>query len=338
MVSSKDGYAFPMALAAIAIISLVIVAASTQLLRSNQIVIELGDQIAIETEAISAEQTLLYQMLTNPVGPAGIEVGGRTGIARQFQTRRPDQVDVALIPANGQPRQFGDVILRYIDQQGLINVATMNPDNITNMLEMLDVPMSRWSVLVATLQDYQDTDDQRRPNGAESREYPEDHRPPNRRLNSALELCSVEGWGELRICEDTGRLLLIAEARNLDTMNVRMVPSPILRLMDAREESSSRLQSRIDSGSATTFADIGHPQFDQTTDFLAPPSQPTASFVLITHDRRANYVWRTSFELSPESVTMPFSTKQRYRIEGAYVRDMLEVDQNNEIPPLPSAG
>lgn len=339
MTRRREGYVFPLALAAIIIISLVVTAAATQVERSNRAAAQLTDSITFEGEMHSAEQTILYHMLTEPLGGLGIEIGGQSGLQRLF-SREVGDSDITLLRANGTPLSYGEhgTIIRYYDQQAFINLAAMDQASITRLLDMLELPRSRYSQLVATLLDFQDANRLRNPGGAEAGQYDNQQLPPNRRLENPAQICDVVGWRTLEYCDDIGHLLLLASIRSTTQLNVRLASSQFLTLLLDDSERGFAVLERIEEGEVSNFAQLGHPGLDIQIDLASAVSGPGNYFVLVSHDPNVNFAWRSSFLLTPNSADRPFSIRSRYRIGGEYVRSSLKVSTDENIQPLPEAG
>jgi hypothetical protein len=222
----RDGYALPLTLAAIAVIALVAAIAAREVRSATASITALSDQTRNQAELISAEQTLIYLALTEPMGMRGVEVGGVGGslFLREIQTAPPGEI----IPANGAPRRFGaeGAIIRLYDDQSFLNISTTNEAALSRTLAAYGVARSQHRRLSATLNDFQDADDRRRLGGAEAADYRDRPPPPNRRLRDALEACAVLGWEQIEACEDRGRLLLTARARNTTKIPPQLVSSP----------------------------------------------------------------------------------------------------------------
>lgn len=336
----REGYAFPMALAAIIVITLVIGVAASQVGRAIETFSRQTEEFQLQAEARSAEQTFLYLALTNPMGNLGIEVGGGTSIERMFASGTPGDTDgITLLRANGRARGYGEnSVIRYLDQQAFVDAASLGVTGRDDDMTLIGIPPVRHSSLGAALRDFQDDDSRRTPGGAEDSAYDREGFPPNRPINDPVELCNVVGWNEENLCDDPGRLLLLAMPRGTGQMNPRLASPFLLAEMTGSHARAARAHAAFETGSFSQFADVGSPEFDAITDIFEVPTGATGKFALVVHDRPARNAWISVYELTPRNVRAPFSLAYRYRIGGQYVRDALGIPANEPIEPLPDTG
>jgi|GEM_PF-3448263 len=335
----RQGYAFPMALAAIIIITLVVGVAASQVQQAIETYSRQTEALEQEVLARSAEQTFLYHALTSPMGNLGVEIGGANSIDRLFSSGPTNMSGVDLLRANGQPRLFRDrMVLRYIDQQGFFDSISLGYTGQERDMAALGANSIRLSSLGAALRDYQDQDSIRSPGGAEATGYERDGLPPNRPLLDPMELCDVAGWSQVAICQDTGRLLLLTMPRGSAQLNPQLTSPFMLEALTGSRQAARRAHLAFEDGTFSRFADINDPQRDTVTDIFQVPGGATAKFALVVHDRSAQTAWISVYELTPQSVFAPFSLAYRYRIGGQYVRDALETSLDDPIEPLPDPG
>ncbi|GLK52682.1 hypothetical protein GCM10017621_21900 [Maricaulis virginensis] len=335
----RDGYAFPMALAAIVVVSLIIGVAAVQVQRGMESYARQEEDFDRNVLAISADQTFLYHALTSPMASRGVEIGGLSATDRLIGRTVADPESVTLLRANGEPRLYaGDMVVRYLDQQSFFNAAVLGIEGRDARMTALGIPEIRQAALGAALADYQDDDDLRRPGGAERAAYADPDMPPNRPLISPLEICQVAGWAREDICTDHNRLLLLTMNRGTRQINARLAGMPMLRLLTGTVEDAEEAAQDYRDGFLVDFAGIDWPELDPMTDILSAPTSATGQFAVIVHDRPARHAWISVYTLTPESVRAPFSLAYRYRIGGEYVRDVLGMTADESIQPLPEAG
>ncbi|MEA1943269.1 MAG: type II secretion system protein GspK [Pseudomonadota bacterium] len=339
LTAKREGYAFPMALAAIIIITLVIGMAATQVERAIETytrqVSEFDRGIAVR----SAEQTFLYHALTSPMGNNGVEIGGASAIDRLFSTTAATGRDVTLLRANGTPLRYDDdLVVRYIDQQSFFDLSSLGAPGNASRASALGIAPVRQNALQASLTDYQDGNDVRSPGGAEASFYDEDGMPPNRPLLHPLEICRVRGWREESVCADPDRLLLLAMPRGTAQLNPRLASRPFLLHLTGSPSRAARAHEAYEALTYDNFTDIGHPELDSSGDLLDVPTTATDRFALIVQDDEAESVSIAVYQLTPQNPNAPFSLAYRYRIGGEYVRNALETSQDEQIQPLPEAG
>lgn len=157
----REGYVFPLVLAAIVLITLVTAIASTQVRLGNA---RMADMIGRETTHRafhSAEQTFLYLALTSPAGFEGLEVGAVRGPGGDLSLPSLEPERASLVPANGVPVLFGDapVVLRYLDQQAFLNLTGTEPVYLEARFDVLGIDRSLHRTVYAQLGDFQDEDD-----------------------------------------------------------------------------------------------------------------------------------------------------------------------------------
>lgn len=331
---AREAYVLPFALVAIAIIAIVSATAAEQVQRASRSIGEISDRTRMEVDLVSAEQTMLYLLLTEPMGPQGIEVGGTTDI---FGQGGSSAGEIDTVRADGSPRLFGPppVIVRVYDDQTFLNIAAVDEATQVRNLSLFGVPRARAERLAATLADYQDPDDLRRLGGAEARDYPDATPPPNRALRDVLEVCSVMNWADTNMCADTGRLLLVGRVRRSDNLNAALPSLPLLELMlDDPAEARAAYQA-MQRREIISFDSIGWPEFDQETDPLSGPSYPGPTLVLMTHPPAGAPIRRTVVELNTGSIIAPFFLHSKYVIGGGYSQSALAVEDVESVEGVP---
>jgi len=336
----REGYVFPLVLAAIVLITLVTAIASTQVRLGNA---RMADMIGRETTHRafhSAEQTFLYLALTSPAGFEGLEVGAVRGPGGDLSLPSLEPERASLVPANGVPVLFGDapVVLRYLDQQAFLNLTGTEPVYLETRFDVLGIDRSLHRTVYAQLGDFQDEDDLTRVGGAESDAYAQEGLPPNRIITSPLEACVPPVLAGLEICTDEGRLLLLTEPRFSSQLNVRVVSRFMLDALAGQADVLGRQGWESEDGIIESFGAIGWPEFDVHTDVFHLPSPPSNQFVLITQGMDGVLVRRTSFELTPGTDARPYVIRSRYRIGGEYVRNALKVPDAETSRRLPEPG
>ena len=99
---------------------------------------------------------------------------------------------------DGRPRtlQFGDTVMSIVveDEHGKIPINRLNEDEVRQMFAVAGAKGHRLDVLVDSMQDWMDDDDDARPNGAEAPDYaPEGIKPRNGDFESVGELALIKG-------------------------------------------------------------------------------------------------------------------------------------------------
>ncbi|MGY6628137.1 MAG: hypothetical protein ACXIVL_06440 [Oceanicaulis sp.] len=336
----REGYVFPLVLAAIIIITIVTTIASTQVRLGNARMADMMSRGGAHLAMHSAEQTFLYLALTSPASAEGLEFGAVRDPSGDVYVPSTDPDRPTLVPANGAPVLFGDgpVILRYLDQQAFINLTGIEPAYIEARFDVLGIDRSIHQTVYAQLGDFQDEDDLTRVGGAEADAYAQPGLPPNRLISSPLEACVPPALAGLDLCADEGRLLLLTEPRESAQLNARLASRFLLDALAGRGEELGRRGWEGEDGIIQSFGAMGWPEFDVHLDIFHLPSPPSNHFVLVTHDPDGVLVRRTAFELTPGHDGRPYVIRSRYRIGGEYVRDALKVLDAETSRRLPEPG
>lgn len=132
------------------------------------------------------------------------------------------------------------------DRGGLIGVSFLTDRRVfQNLLSQLGGRATP-DQLRDWLHDYQDADDYKRLNGAESMIYQQSRRPPPRNayLRWPLELRKVLGWDELLASMPDGELLRVFKDEGSVMVNVNSAPLPVLKLLFSNEQLNTVLQQR----------------------------------------------------------------------------------------------
>ena len=341
MIMKRKGYALPMTLAAIIVLSLIASIAANEVRRSNQAVANLADRASVSAQLASAEQTLIFSLLTETMGPFGLR-SGISGVAQAFgATAQADSAITELVLANGSPYQVPgtEVFVRLYAPEALFSFATTSDGALKRILDSFDVPPINQDRLIAKLADFQDEDDRVNLGGAERSSYPSQSPPPNRALRHESELCAVLDWAQTPVCEDLGRLALLSTVAQQDQLNVRLLSEQTLGFLLADpfllEDTTRDVYNRIVSGEVRQFREIGLEAFDERFDPLLGGSTPGPRLIIVAHDRNGRFVRRSDLELTLGSATSPFFVHSKYAIGGDYVERALRIETNENVIPLP---
>ena len=163
------------------------------------------EQVQDEASLYETRDTLLYLIATREATQAGLPTTPL--VEADLAIRRLSEFgDLSRAPVGGELRLggspyqgFGSAVFALQDEGGLFSVVLPNPEGLNRFLQINGVEPDKWPRLRDTLQDYIDADDLTRIDGAEAREYTQEHRkpPPNRRLLAPGELARVLGWDSL---------------------------------------------------------------------------------------------------------------------------------------------
>jgi len=211
--------------------------------------------------------TLLYALASRRVTFAGLSGQPPLAAKTLFTDER------AVVPTGDELRLddrpyrgFGDVCFSIQDEGGLIGLNLIDERLLGKLLGLLDVPLSRRPVLIATLRDYIDENDAHRLNGAEAFQYRRRRLspPPNRFLLTTWEVYRVMGWARHESLWRKDRLprlttVMTGGLPNFNTAPLRVLQAmPALTAADALKIQNARERRPFRSLADVTHA-IGHP-------------------------------------------------------------------------------
>jgi DNA uptake protein ComE-like DNA-binding protein len=138
--------------------------------------------------------------------------------------------DSAIVLDNRPYRGSGQGIVRLQDSRGLINVNFIQPEMLLRLLGQMGVPAEKRLAMLDTLNDYTDTDDLRRLNGAESVEYQAQGLPlpPNDWLVTPWQLQNIIGWREQAALWKDQRFPAIVTTARVGGFNPNTAPREVL--------------------------------------------------------------------------------------------------------------
>ena len=145
----------------------------------------LGETWLAEAAYQRAMAEILPEALTHELDPSGTLVFRRT---RLGIPRIPERLDVPLGPAR--------LSYRLTDETARINVNRASREMLDRLLMEIGVEKSARDVIVDSIQDWRDPNEEHRLNGAESDHYmglPTPHRSKNADFDSVDELLQVQG-------------------------------------------------------------------------------------------------------------------------------------------------
>ncbi|VXC81799.1 Type II secretion system (T2SS) protein K [Oceanicaulis sp. 350] len=336
----RDGYALPLTLAAIIVIALVAAIAAQQVRTSTRTITDLTDQLRLRTQMVSAENTLIYELLTEPMTQRGLAVGQVSDPLSMVLGGAVVSDDTPILRVNGTAYRFSpesEIVVRAYDDQSFFNINSYNPDYSSAVLNLYGVPEVEHARFAAALRDYQDEDGLRTLGGAEAGDYEVGGLPTNKPLRDALEVCAIKYWDESAVCADPGRLLLTARTRGNDLMVHQLVSEPVLDLMmpDASAQEVRDLFAEFSNETLTSFNQIGAPEFDVIRDPLSIVSAPGPVLTLLIHTPDTRLTHRVVLELTPNSLISPFVVHSKYAIGGDYTQNILRIERLDDVAPLP---
>ena len=151
----------------------------------------------------------------------------------------------ARLPLPHLPREKvdfpgGQFSYRITDEEGRVNVNTSPPDRTDRLLQALGLDKSVRDIINDSLQDWRDTNDEHRLNGAESDYYlglPVPYRSHNANLESAAELLQIRGVTReiyYGVAETPGLVDLVT-VRSTGQVNINTAPPAVLKALGLAE-------------------------------------------------------------------------------------------------------
>jgi DNA uptake protein ComE-like DNA-binding protein len=197
---------------------------------ANREEVDASRQIA-EAEAVS-----LYVLETRPFSVRGVELltdaqiasAGPPGLLSGAQSAED------YIRLNDHPYRLGEVVLRFQDMRGLINLNLGSPDDIFALLGIFGVAAEDRGPLIAKLQDYIDADSLVRLNGAEAPQYEEAgmEPPANAPLRTPWEVRRILDWDKIDdLVKEDSLWSLVTSTAPVGAFNVNTAPRMLLSLM-----------------------------------------------------------------------------------------------------------
>ena len=249
----EGGFVLLLVLVLLVVISLL---ASTVALISRQSVeaaIAEVDAFEGETDMLSTQQTLLFLLSTQPRSAAGLTIdNARKGISSADEST----YGLSAFPVGNEIRLdnrgyigLGNSAFSIQDDRGLINPNWIFPGILQQFYARQKSSPGDWGGLEAKRLDYQDADDLKRLNGAESAEYVKAGLPPpaNRPLSSPLELRRILGWEKLLSGMDDTELVNTFSVAQENTINLNTAPANVLTLVPGLDaDAATRLIAQRD--------------------------------------------------------------------------------------------
>lgn len=131
----------------------------------------------------------------------------------------------------------GEFSYRITDEEARLNVNTAPPDRLDRLLQALELPKAERDAVVDAIQDWRDTNDEHRTNGAESDDYylklPVPYRARNADLESLNELLQIRHVTAALARGAEGRpgLLDLLTVKSPGQVNVNTAPAAVLRAL-----------------------------------------------------------------------------------------------------------
>jgi len=233
-----DDAGFALVLTLVVILALSLVTEVMTRWASNALDQALANQEEVEADRqiADAEAAAIYLLATRPLSYRGIELLtlaqlGSAAPATPFEAPLSAESYIRL---DDQPYRVGDIVLRFQDMRGLINLNLGSPNDLFALLGIFGVPVEDRGPLIDKLQDYIDADSLRRLNGAEAPQYEEAglEPPPNAPLRTPWEVRRILDWDKLEgLAKEDGSWSLLTSTAPVVGFNVNTAPPALLSLM-----------------------------------------------------------------------------------------------------------
>jgi hypothetical protein len=194
------------------------------------------EEVDAKRQISDAEAISLYLIATRPASARGLEMltEAQLGSIAPAGLLTPTPLADRYLRLDDQPYKFGDVVVRFQDMRGLINLNLGSPDDLFALLGVFGVAAEERGPLIAKLQDYTDPDSFVRLNGAEAPQYEEAglEPPANAPLRTPWEVRRILDWNEVEeLAKEDGLWSLVTSTAPVGAFNVNTAPRVLLSLM-----------------------------------------------------------------------------------------------------------
>lgn len=208
------GFVLPYVLVVIAILAIAGTIAAQRLQSANKAILDMQERSRSERILRSAEAATTFSILTgNPVN-GGYDLSPQSPTAWEFGFMAADGKSIITVdeaaniksniwPVNGGMRKYGTAegtaFIGLQDLTGVLSINNAGSPLLLNILKSAGVSNSEARKLLVNLQDFVDSDNNRRPNGAEAVDYKFNNMlpPTNSPLRSYGELAFVMDWAQV---------------------------------------------------------------------------------------------------------------------------------------------
>jgi general secretion pathway protein K len=198
----------------------------------------------------------VQQALREILGPGTVVALDDDGSLSFYRTADSSVVPIKMsrLPRQRVALGSGDFSYRISDEESRLNVNTAPPDRVDRLLTALGLDKQARDTVNDSLQDWKDTDDLHRVNGAESEDYylkqPVPYRARNGPLQDTAELLQVRGVTREIYRGTQGRTALadLVTVVGRDTINMNTAPAPVLTALglsaaEVAEVTSTRVRT-----------------------------------------------------------------------------------------------
>lgn len=265
---SDRGYALFLAAVVVAILSFVLLAVARVqggLAPSLRLLAAQTDE-EIAAETLTAR--LAFLLLTEPVGPGSIVIGGprdpgvasgeQSAGARGRSTRAPQlRLDGRRYIAGFVGGARVEVSVQ--DEAGLLNLNAPDEAAMAALLEQTGVRSPRSEAMAASLADFTDGDDLTRANGAEGVAYARLGLPPppNAPLSSRWQALNVMGWRDgLNGAQRDALWRLVTAGEQQQGINLNTAPLAVIAAVTGDARTAQALVERREAGELRDLQEV----------------------------------------------------------------------------------
>ena len=227
----------------------------------------------------------------------------------------------------------GNDVVRLQDNRGLINLNFMDTDTLIRLLGQFGIPAEKQGPMLETLQDYIDTDDLRRLNGAEAREYALRNLPPpiNDWLATPHQLQNIIGWRDQAALWKNQRLLQLVTTSRVIGFNPNTAPLEVLASLpgSSREIAGMLIKQRQDIP-FVSVAQLGSLFANPLLDTEKLIFFPSESIRITQQSKQLPWMAQYSVTLTPTSNTAPWRVDYYAKNTTA-----TPIEADKDIAPLP---
>jgi general secretion pathway protein K len=336
----QQGFALAATLWLLAGLSIVVSLIDDAARSSADRVQQLRDRTEFVRSALAARAQLIYYIALASPQSAGFKLG-----------------DTALL-ADTTPYLFDATsVVRLQDMGGLININRLNRPILERLLTVCGIAQEQIPFLVDALEDYTDTDDLQRINGAERDTYALAGKPPPRNapLLSVDEIWQVQGWqAQQKRLTDNGcaRALTVQSTEALLGGSINLSTAPLLVLQAAGVDAASAadiVSSRTEPDKVAERTASANAQLGNTGMFGLAGGGTVQRELRVTHEHVRmpwviEYTLKLDFEFEdkPWSIVQPVIGARSYNPVTPIARALpwprpsaLPASSTNAIPVLP---
>lgn len=336
----REGFALPAVLAVTGVVTLIFLVAITALASLNIEANSARARMRFLQRSLTAEAALSFMAATEPLKVGGLSLNDLRTVNEYLETPAARSgLPVELVRLDGRPYLIdvdGPLVLNLQDQAGMINLAQVNGQPFSRLMEQLGVEGSMWVPLAARSLDFSDTDDLRRPNGAERLDYI-DESPPNRPLLRPTEWLSVLGareavdrklWNafKTKLASDP-----LSSAININTASPEAL-AVLFNLTDDQAAAVLREREIRPFLSIDTLETIIGAQRTWDPDRIY--TFPSSSIIFSIRDTRSSWTYRARLALTPSGLEQPLWIDQTELTEAPR-RAMADTSDATRLPYAP---